>query len=425
MGGAAGHMRHPFDLQSVQSGEDLINIFEDLKLLVGSGTGDLPNVKFDGANVSFKVDANGRMVVDRGSYADVSGIGFDNIFDRFPKEGHGMRNAIPTVLTIMSQAGIEPELRALGLYDNPHYFINTEFAEAGTSNATAYDGNYIFLHGVNAFYESTYRKVTRPGLEKPLMFNPRKGREEPTKDKSVEVPYDKAALASLVEKANAVAQTMDPPFTVVGPVPVRTLEESEINYEPALLETITIPVSDNYLAQDSELSNLQGSSLQSWLMSIQQKPAQYYAPHYDVEIPKLGGKKINPYHKATYLSVIQDGVNVDEIVPAEHVRTLINGIIILHATRKLGQRFLLGLTSDFGNLIASGIDPNATDHEGVVIRNQQFSNYPFKITGEFIVTGMFGNFSNPTPSTSSVTEGTIRKMVRSSIRRTMMEIFRK
>jgi hypothetical protein len=57
MGGAAGHMRHPFDLQSVQSGEDLINIFEDLKLLVGSGTGDLPNVKFDGANVSFKVDA--------------------------------------------------------------------------------------------------------------------------------------------------------------------------------------------------------------------------------------------------------------------------------------------------------------------------------------------------------------------------------
>jgi len=425
MGGAAGHMRHPFDLQSVQSGEDLIDIFEDLKLLVGSGADDLPNVKFDGANVSFKVDANGRMVVDRGSYADVPGIAIDNVFDRFPKEGHGMRNAIPTVLTIMSQAGIEPELRALGLYDNLHYFINTEYAEAGTSNATAYDGNYIFLHGVNAFYESTYRKVTRPGLEKPLTFNPRKGRDEPTKDKSVEVPYDKAALASLVEKANAVAQTMDPPFKVVGPVPVRTLEENEINYEPALLETITIPVSDNYLLQDQELSSLQGSSLQSWLMSIQTKPAQYYAPHYDVEIPKIDGKKINPYHKATYLSVIQDGVNVDEIVPSDHVRTLINGIIILHATRKLGQRFLLGLTSDFGNLIASGIDPNATDHEGVVIRNQQFGNYPFKITGEFIVTGMFGNFSNPLPSTAPLTEGTIRKMVRSSIQRTIMEMFRR
>lgn len=425
MGGAAGHMRHPFDLQSVQSGEDLINIFEDLKLLVSSGQGDLPNVKFDGSNVSFKVDSNENIVVDRGSYDDVPGVGFNNIFDRFPKEGHGMRNAIPTVLTIMRQAGIEDELRALGLYDNPHYFINTEFAEEGTSNATAYDGNYIFLHGVNAFYESTYRKVTRPGLEKPLMFNPRKGKDEPTKDKSVEVPYDKAALASLVEKANAVAQTMDPPFTVVGPVPVRNIEESEINYEPALLETITIPVTDSYLAQDPALSNLQGSSLQSWLMAIQQKPAQYYAPHYDVELPKLDGKKINPYHKATYLSVIQDGVNVDEIVPPEHVRSLINGIIILHATRKLGQRFLLGLTSDFGNLIASGIDPNATDHEGVVIRNEQFSNYPFKITGEFIVTGMFGNFSNPTPAPATMTESIIRKMVRSSIRRTMMEIFRR
>ena len=34
MGGAAGHMRHPYDLQQVQSGTDLISIFEQLKSYV-------------------------------------------------------------------------------------------------------------------------------------------------------------------------------------------------------------------------------------------------------------------------------------------------------------------------------------------------------------------------------------------------------
>lgn len=415
MGGAAGHMRHPFDLQSVQSGDQLIDLFDDLKTLVLTSDAGIPNVKFDGSNVSFKV-SNGNIVVDRGSYADIAGINTDNVFARFPKEGHGMRTSIPILLRILNGAGIEQELRTLGLYDNPHYFINTEFAEKGTSNATAYDGNYIFLHGVNAFYEGSYRGMVRTGLKKPLTYNPKKDKDEPTKDKSVEVPYDKAALASLVEKANAVAQTLNPPFRVVGPVPVRVSEGSEINYGPALSEKITIPVSQEYLLQDAQLASLQGSSLQTWLTSIAKKPAQYYAPHYDVSIPTLAGKKINPYHKNTYVSVIENGLNVDDIVSPENVRTLINGIIVLHATRKLGHQFLVGLTSDFGDLIYKGIEQDRTDHEGVVIRNDQFGNYPFKITGEFIVAGMYGNFG----TVAQVTETTIKKMIRESITKTYL-----
>ena len=249
-------------------------------------------------------------------------------------------------------------------------------------------------------------------------YNPKKDRDEPTKDKSVEVPYNKMALASLVEKANAVAQTMDPPFRVVGPVPVRVSEGSEINYGRALSERITVPVSQEYLAQDTQLASLQGSPLQTWLTSIAKKPAQYYAPHYDVSIPTLAGKTINPYHKNTYVSVIENGLNVDDIVAPENVRTLIDGIIILHATRKLGHQFLMGLTSDFGDLIYKGIEPDRTSHEGVVIRNDQFGNYPFKITGEFIVTGMYGNFG----AAAQVTEATIRKMVRESITRTYLSM---
>jgi len=416
MGGAAGHMRHPFDLMSVKSGNDLIGIFESLKSLVGTASEGLPNVKFDGSNVSFKVLETGEIAVDRGSYADISGITMSSVVSRFENPKHGMRTAIPTVLRIMTLANIGPELKALGLYDNPHYFLNTEYAESGTINATAYSGNYIFIHGVNAFYENTFRGITRPGIPKPLGYNPKKKKDVPVKDKSVEVPYDKKALASLIKKANEVAQQFDPPFNVVGPVPVT--KKAQINYSPALSESITIPLSPEYLEQYPEVRALQGSSLKNWLSAIKKKPAQYYAPLYDVEIPTLAGKKINPYHKTTYVSVMDDGVNADSIVPPEHVRTLIDGMIILHATRKLGHQFLLGLTSDFGDMILLNKEEDDTDHEGVVIRNNSFGNYPFKITGEFIVTGMYGEFSaKMAAAPTTVTESFLKKLIRESLNR--------
>ena len=55
MGGAAGHMRHPFDLQRVQSGNDLIRIFEDLKSYAQKAAQDI-NVKIDGINVKIPSD---------------------------------------------------------------------------------------------------------------------------------------------------------------------------------------------------------------------------------------------------------------------------------------------------------------------------------------------------------------------------------
>ena len=414
MGGAAGHMRHPFDLMSVKSGDDLVGIFKSLKSLVNKSTEGLPNVKFDGSNVSFKVLETGELAVDRGSYADIPGITMSSVVSRYENPQHGMRTAIPTVLRIMTLAKIEPELRALGLYDNPHFFLNTEYAESGTINATAYSGNYIFIHGVNAFYENTFRGVTRPGIPKPLGYDPKKGKDVPIKDKSVEVPYDKLALASLIKKANEVAQQFDPPFNVVGPVPVR--KKAMIDYAPALSERITIPLSPEYLAQHPEVSALQGSSLQSWLSAIKKKPAQYYAPHYDVEIPRLTGKAINPYHKATYVAVMDNRVPADSIVPAEHVRTLIDGMIILHATRKLGHQFLSGLTSDFGDMILLNKKKGETDHEGVVIRNAVYGQYPFKITGEFIVSGMGGAFSAKM-NAPTITEAYLRRLIKESIRR--------
>ena len=52
MGGAAGHMSHPFDLPTVGNGSDLFKFFQDAAELLMTGPG---SVKIDGVNVSFKL----------------------------------------------------------------------------------------------------------------------------------------------------------------------------------------------------------------------------------------------------------------------------------------------------------------------------------------------------------------------------------
>ena len=158
MGGAAGHMKHPFDLGDVRTGNDLLNFFNKAREhLEAEGAGA---VKIDGVNVSFKlVEIGGirQFAVDRGSMKeiDISGITMSRVDERFP-EGHGMRPAIKTLLTILNKAlpVIKPQLQELGMWDNPSLFLNTEYVE-GTTNVTDYDENFLAIHGLNQFYEKT------------------------------------------------------------------------------------------------------------------------------------------------------------------------------------------------------------------------------------------------------------------------------
>ena len=93
MGGAAGHMSHPFDLGWVNSGSDLLDFFEKARTFVEKK--GAAAVKIDGVNVSFKLvgdDESKQFAVDRGSLKpiDIEGITMGRVDDRFP-EGHGMR----------------------------------------------------------------------------------------------------------------------------------------------------------------------------------------------------------------------------------------------------------------------------------------------------------------------------------------------
>ena len=200
MGGAAGHMAHPFDLGSVRTGNDLLDFFNKAKEhLETEGAGA---VKIDGVNVSFKVvetDGQHQFAVDRGSAKeiDISGITMSRVDQRFP-EGHGMRPAIKTLLSILNKAlpAIKPQLQELGMWDNPSMFLNTEYV-TGTTNVTDYDENFLAIHGLNQFYE----KVAKSGASK---GNVRPGAERPdgVKAPSREVTYDPEIMETLIEKLN-------------------------------------------------------------------------------------------------------------------------------------------------------------------------------------------------------------------------------
>jgi len=117
-GGAGGHMAHPFDIPSVTTGNDLINVFNQSIEYLGKKPA---SVKIDGVNASIRlVKLNNKLqfVMDRGSNKplDVKGITKAELEDRFGS-GHGMIKIGGTVLDIFndSLSTCKPELKALGL----------------------------------------------------------------------------------------------------------------------------------------------------------------------------------------------------------------------------------------------------------------------------------------------------------------------
>ena len=373
MGGAFGHMPHPFDLEKVKSGEDLINLFKDIQTQINNeDISQAFNIKIDGANLSFKLVGN-QFAVDRGTQKkiDVEGITINRIHERYDPTFKTYKD-IETLLIILNSAynDILPELMKLGMTKDNSIFLNTEFVSA--TNVIDYDEDFIAIHGVCQFYEK-FKKVkggsyikTRDGIPNPKSAN---------KAISKEIDYDINVLLSLIEKLNFHAKKMG--VKVFGPIPSRKLKDADISQ--VLKKRITIPavVPTDFL----KLNN--GNTLFDWLKSIHHLPANYSVQNkrYDNFYPKKDGKKINPYHKATYLSVFKDKLPIDSIAERSSIDSLAAGMLILHATRLIGSEILKCITSEIGV---------ASNHEGVVIRDNQYSEYAFKITGDYIVNGMFG-----------------------------------
>jgi len=361
--GTPGHMKHPFDVQRVQTGQDLINYFIDIKEFLELNPGSL---KIDGINVSFKLitteDGKKEFRMDRGTTHTESVIGMnaEDAYNKWP-EGHGMPPAIKTLLEIFNEAlpSIKYELQDLEIWDNPTRFFNTEYV-AGKTNVQKYDRNFLAIHGINQFYEKkgpkkwveTGKSMDRPGKERPI--DPKTGKS--TKAASVEVPYNRGALESLIKKVKPFASQHG--FEIYGDVPTELT--TEIDFE----KTLNAPFTIQMTAEDQE-----AHSLEEWLRSAQ-NPARD-------KVTKSDGKKVDAISKDIYMAVLNEIPLMEYLQSPEDVKRAISGAVFNHATRMLGNDVKSALDSSMGSV---------TDHEGVVLRGME--EFPVKITGEFIVGGM-------------------------------------
>lgn len=382
-GGAGGHMRHPFDLDDVKTGKDLVKKFMQIAEEINQG--NLPDTKIDGVNTSIKLvdgPSGKEFAMDRGSGQplDVEGITIDRLGQKFA-EGHGMIGAGTTVLSIFNDAiaEITPELKQLGLYNDSSKFFNMEYVK-GTTNVLSYDHDFLKIHGVNQFYEKSIRgKPVRPGLKRPL--DPDTG--SPIKDPSTPVEYDKNVLNSMVEKLNKYSKKYG--FAVYSAIPSKPTKQFDFSNVASIPAPVTLSV-----------GNVENKTLGQRLLEATNR--------IDEQIALKDGRKIPAQGKEIYKAVLGASAadrNADParqapldqlIADPKDYQKAIDGAVFWHATRMLGNVIM-----DSMEVAHPAVHGPASDHEGMVIVLKG-DNFATKITGEFILGGEASNFRKDEPA---------------------------
>ena len=386
--GTPGHIAHPFDVEAIETGQDLIDYIDTIVLRLQ--TGEIQgSVKWEGINTSIKLitteEGNKEFRMDRGTSAIDSVVGFDAemAFKKWGRE-HGMPKAIADVLAIFNSSlpSIALELKTLGLWEDSTKYLNMEYIKQ-QSNVLDYDKNILAIHGINQFYEKKAqpwrvdagKSMDRPGLSRPLGLD-----GKPIQAKSIEIPYNQRALENLVEKVKPIASQYA--FEVYGDVPVEFDPEIDLQLEKVLETPISIQI---------QPGNIETGTLREWLHMVRH-------PKDNEVTRRKDNKQIKALSKDVYLSVLnsaqRNGQAVSEyLVHEKEVEDAINGAIIYHATRLLGQEVKEALTSEVGNI---------GWHEGVVLRGME--DFLVKLTGHFIVQGLTSTHGTHPEATESLSE---------------------
>lgn len=336
-GGAAGHMQHMFDVDSIKTGNDLIDGFKKSIKYLEKGTGAL---KIDGVNASVRlatIDGKKQFVLDRGSNKplDVKGITKKDLLDRFG-EGHGMLIIGGKVLDVFNAAlpKIKTELQALGMWDNPNIMFNVEYV-SGSTNVLSYDKNFLAIHGLLEIAQVTdKRRATK------------------------EINYSDKVLESLIQKMIPIAAKQK--FSVFGSIP--TTFESNPNLNSILNKSYTIQIS-----KDKSITKTLRSLLSNLTI-----PKDVFIDWKD--------KKRGAISKEVFMSIL-NGEPVSE--NTKQIKEAIAGFVTYLATMELGDEILKSMTSPLGSV---------ETQEGVVIRDRSLSSNPVKITGKFIIKGLESGF---------------------------------
>jgi len=340
-GGVAGHMAHPYDLSNVNTGKDLINVFNKIAVSLSKKPAV---VKIDGVNASIKLITNEEgkkeFAMDRGSNKpeDVSGVTVKKLTTRFP-QGHGMIETGNTVLNIFNTAlpSIEKELKKLKMWNNPNILFNMEFVK-GSTNVIGYAKNFLAIHGLNEVIQ---------------VKSPVKGSVSRA---SRETAYDKKALLSLIEKVNPIARKVS--FDVEHEFGVKI--ESKLDFNSALNTEFSV----SYNSRD-----IVTQPLKTWLLKAKNPKAE--------KIKLKSGKVISAMSLENFKN-ITNGVPLDLYLNDDKkaYEKAISGAVFYQATIKMGDVIK--------NAAVSPLGPVNTQ-EGIVVRDPAISSNPVKITGSFIV----------------------------------------
>ena len=340
-GGAAGHMAHPFDIPSVKTGKDLVDVFN--KTAVSLTKKPVP-VKIDGINASIrlaKIDGKVQFAMDRGSNKplDVKGVTSKDLTNRFG-EGHGMIKIGGKVLEIFNKAlpAIKGDLAKLGMLKNPNILFNIEYVE-GKSNVQEYENNFLAIHNL-------------------LQID----RVSPTKRVTKEISYDKKTLQSLIEKMTPIAKKYG--FEVMGEIPAKL--KGKPNFSSALSKSYTVVLSKG---------KKETKSLNDWLSKAKNTKG--------MKLKLKDGKTVDALSKQVFMWIM-DGKPVDQLVAdMKNAQVAIDSFVIYNATMHLGDVILDSMTSPLGDV---------KDQEGIVVRDKAVYDKPYKITGSFIVRGLQTSF---------------------------------
>ena len=415
-GGSGGHMFHPFNLPSVNTGEDLIEFFYKAAEFVSKRPenlipSDSTSLKVDGANTSFKLvrgPSGLEFAFDRGTMIplDIEGITLDKLTQRWPEE-HGMVTMGRVMLGALNRAlpKIKNELIQLGLMDkkgnpNPTIFINSEFCWKET-NKVKYKEDFVAFHGVNQYYEKEYRGITRPGAVRPLVRDEKSGQMKPTKVAATEVIYDETVMESFKEKVKPFfkkATSLDAPegFNVYTVIPVSIKEGADIaaSIEQKLNEDLSIQIRARQLNEweSDENTGIATMPLVRWLSDSRTiNPRMHF-------VKTKEGEKKGALSKEIYGRVLS-GEPVEDIVADPEswdVAMAINGALFYYAIENVGATILESLTSPIGDMIEYDETGQITnEQEGIVLRNEElFGVKMVKITGNFISAGGSGKFAD-------------------------------
>lgn len=344
-GGAGGHMAHPFDINGVNTGKDLINVFDKTAKFLQKNPAP---VKIDGVNASIRlgdIDGKREFVIDRGSSKelDIKGVTKADLPARFETPGHGMIKVGGKVLDIFNKSLplIKDELNQLGMIKNPNILFNIEYVE-GKTNVQDYGKNFLAIHNL---------------LE--IQQNPGK------KSRSThEIPYSKDVLESLIKKIQPVAKKYG--FEVLSSIPAKLSKTP--NFNSALSKSYSV-----VLAKGKK----ETKSLKAWLDQAKNTKG--------VKLKLKNGKTVDALSKQVFLAV-KNGTPVTELVAdPKDAKIAIDSFVIYEATMELGDVLLKSMTSPLGPV---------DQQEGIVVRDKAISNEPFKITGSFIVRGLETSFTS-------------------------------